>query len=78
LNNLAALSDRYTFYVPDLPCYVVWGAKDLVVPVSQAYAAAELIPDCQLKIFENYGHNVYRDEIEPIGEEDIIAGEFPV
>lgn len=46
-----------------VPTLVVWGAKDPVVPVRQAYAAAQLIPDCQLKVFENRGHNVHRDEI---------------
>jgi pimeloyl-ACP methyl ester carboxylesterase len=31
--------------------------------VEQAYAAAELIPDCQVKVFEGCGHSVYRDKI---------------
>jgi pimeloyl-ACP methyl ester carboxylesterase len=46
-----------------MPTLVVWGAKDRIVPVSQAYAAAQLIPNCQLKVFGRCGHNVYRDEI---------------
>ena len=46
-----------------VPTLLVWGAKDKIVPVKQAYAAAQVIPDCQLEIFENHGHNVYRDEI---------------
>jgi len=45
------------------PTLLVWGAKDPIVPVSQAYAAAQLIPDCQLKVFEGRGHDVHRDEI---------------
>jgi pimeloyl-ACP methyl ester carboxylesterase len=45
------------------PTLLVWGAKDGVVPVRHAYAAARSIPDCQLKIFEKRGHNVYRDEL---------------
>ncbi len=46
-----------------MPTLVVWGAKDNIVPVRQAYAAAQLIPDCRLKVFEEVGHNVHRDEI---------------
>jgi 4,5:9,10-diseco-3-hydroxy-5,9,17-trioxoandrosta-1(10),2-diene-4-oate hydrolase len=47
-----------------IPTLVVWGARDPVVPVRHAYAAAEVIPDCQLKIFGNRGHNVHRDELQ--------------
>jgi len=46
-----------------VPTLVVWGAKDPILPVSQAYAAAELIPDCQVKVFEDGGHSVYREKI---------------
>jgi pimeloyl-ACP methyl ester carboxylesterase len=46
-----------------MPTLVVWGANDPIVPVRQAYAAAQAIPDCQLKVFANRGHNVHRDEI---------------
>jgi pimeloyl-ACP methyl ester carboxylesterase len=46
-----------------MPTLVVWGAKDEIVPVRHAYAAAQVIPDCQLKVFESCGHNVHRDEI---------------
>ncbi len=46
-----------------VPTLVLWGAKDPVVPFAQAYAAAELIPDCQVRIFENSGHSVYRERL---------------
>jgi len=46
-----------------VPTLLVWGARDEIVPVKQAYAAAQVIPDCQLRVFENRGHNVHRDEI---------------
>jgi 4,5:9,10-diseco-3-hydroxy-5,9,17-trioxoandrosta-1(10),2-diene-4-oate hydrolase len=46
-----------------VPTLVVWGAKDPILPVEQAYAAAELIPDCRVKVFEDCGHSVYRDRI---------------
>ena len=46
-----------------VPTLVVWGGRDPVVPVRQAYAAAKIIPDCQVKVFKNRGHNVHRDEL---------------
>jgi len=45
------------------PTLVVWGAKDPILPAKQAYAAAQLIPDCQVKVFEDCGHSVYREKI---------------
>jgi pimeloyl-ACP methyl ester carboxylesterase len=47
-----------------VPTLLVWGAKDPIVPVRQAYAAAKVIPDCRIKVFENRGHNVHRDELK--------------
>jgi pimeloyl-ACP methyl ester carboxylesterase len=46
-----------------VPTLVMWGSKDPIVPFSQAYSAAELIPDCQVRVFENCGHSVYRDRL---------------
>jgi pimeloyl-ACP methyl ester carboxylesterase len=46
-----------------MPTLLVWGSKDSIVPVRHAYAAAQVIPDCRLKVFENRGHNVHRDEV---------------
>jgi pimeloyl-ACP methyl ester carboxylesterase len=46
-----------------VPTLVMWGAKDPVVPFAHAYAAAELIPDCQVRVFDNAGHSVYRERI---------------
>lgn len=43
-----------------VPTLLVWGAGDRIVPAAHAYIAAELIPDCQLHIFENCGHSVYK------------------
>jgi pimeloyl-ACP methyl ester carboxylesterase len=47
-----------------MPTLLVWGAKDPIVPVRQAYAAAQVIPRCQVKVFQNRGHNVHRDELK--------------
>jgi len=55
-----------------MPTLLVWGAKDQIVPVRQAYAAAQVIPNCQLKVFENRGHNVHRDELQQFSR--VLAG----
>jgi pimeloyl-ACP methyl ester carboxylesterase len=55
-----------------IPTLVVWGAKDSIVPVRHAYAAAQVIPHCQLKVFENRGHDVHRDEINEFSR--LLAG----
>ena len=46
-----------------MPTLVVWGTRDEVVPAKHAYATAELIPDCQIHIFEGGSHNVYKQRI---------------
>jgi len=47
-----------------MPTLVVWGSRDPIVPVMQAYRAATEIPDCRVKVFKNRGHNVHRDELK--------------
>lgn len=47
-----------------VPTLVLWGERDPIVPFAHAYAAAELIPDCQVKVFNNCGHSVYRDHLK--------------
>ena len=47
-----------------IPTLLVWGAKDTIIPVSNAYAAARLIPDCQLHVFEDGGHSVHRQKVK--------------
>ncbi len=57
-----------------MPTLVVWGGRDPVVPVRHAYAAAQVIPDCQVKVFRKRGHNVHRDELKQFSS--IITGFF--
>ncbi|OGO41518.1 MAG: hypothetical protein A2137_01250 [Chloroflexi bacterium RBG_16_58_8] len=57
-----------------VPTLLVWGAKDPIVPVRQAYAAAKVIPRCQVKVFEKRGHNVHRDELKQFSS--ILTGFF--
>ncbi len=47
-----------------MPTLLVWGARDPIVPVMQAYRAAKVIPDCRIEVFKNRGHNVHRDELK--------------
>jgi 4,5:9,10-diseco-3-hydroxy-5,9,17-trioxoandrosta-1(10),2-diene-4-oate hydrolase len=51
-----------------MPTLVVWGAGDRIVPAAHAYVAAELIPDCQLHIFEGCGHSVYKQRVEEFSQ----------
>ena len=60
------LLDRLSELV--MPTLQVWGARDGIVPVSQAYAAAQLIPYCQLHIFEGYGHSVYKQRTQEFSQ----------
>ncbi len=46
-----------------MPTLLVWGSRDPIVPVRHAYQAAKVIPNCQVKVFENCGHNVHREEL---------------
>ena len=47
-----------------MPTLLVWGAKDGIVPVKHAYAAANVIPDCQIHIFEDGGHHIHNQNIK--------------
>jgi len=69
--SISAFKEQTTVMVNRLselmmPTLLVWGARDFVVPVRYAYAAAEVIPDCQLRVFPGCGHTVYKQ----------IGGEF--
>lgn len=44
------------------PTLLVWGSRDRVVPVRQAYTAARLFPNCQLSVLDG-GHSIYRENI---------------
>ena len=67
-NSLLAFKGQTTVFLNHLsdllmPTLVIWGSNDPIVPVTQAYVASRLIPDCQLHVFEHCGHSVYREEI---------------
>jgi len=51
-----------------MPTLLVWGDKDRIVPANHAYAAAELIPNCQVHIFEDAGHSVYKEKVQEFSQ----------
>jgi len=67
--SIATLEEQATVVMGQLselmmPTLLVWGANDNIVPVSNAYAATRLIPDCQLHVFEGCGHSVYKQKVK--------------
>ena len=46
-----------------MPTLLVWGARDGIVPVTHAYAAAKVIPECKLHVFEGCGHIVHKEKV---------------
>jgi pimeloyl-ACP methyl ester carboxylesterase len=61
--------------LPDIkmPTLLVWGGRDSVVPVKQAYSAAKMIPDCRVEVFKKSGHNVHREQLKKFSK---IIGDF--
>ena len=51
-----------------MPTLLVWGAKDPIVPARHAILAAERIPNCQMRVFENTGHSVYRRRLREFSD----------
>jgi pimeloyl-ACP methyl ester carboxylesterase len=50
-----AANDRL-YLAANLPTLIVWGARDTLIPVSHARAAADAIPGSRLVVFEDTGH----------------------
>ena len=55
-----------------MPTLLVWGTRDGIVPARHAYTAAEVIPDCQLHVFEGAGHSVYKHRVQEFSQ--LLAG----
>ncbi len=51
-----------------VPTVLVWGAGDRIVPASHGYTAVQLIPSCQLYIFEECGHSVYKQRSRELSQ----------
>ena len=51
-----------------MPTLLIWGARDSIVPVRHAFVAAMQIPDCQVRIFQDSGHSVYRHRVHEFSD----------
>lgn len=51
-----------------MPTLLVWGANDNIVPAHHAFLAAEQIPNCQVRVFQNSGHSVYRQRMREFSD----------
>ncbi len=51
-----------------IPTLIVWGADDPIVPASHAYQAAQLIPQCEVKVYPGCGHIVYKQKIHEFSQ----------
>lgn len=58
--RVSALDKLYLTAV--LPSLIIWGAEDLVIPVSHAHRAAEAIPDARLEVMAGCGHFPYAEQ----------------
>lgn len=52
------ISENLLPYLPQIkvPTLIIWGEKDRILPVSDAYLIKKKIPNSTLKIMENIGH----------------------
>jgi hypothetical protein len=39
-------------------------SRENIVSLKQAFTAVQEIPDCRLKVFENCGHPIHKDELK--------------
>jgi pimeloyl-ACP methyl ester carboxylesterase len=58
------LFDRITEVADLPPMRLFWGARDIILPISQGTATAALLENCELVRFENCGHFVQWEEPE--------------
>ena len=70
ITNIRSQSTNFISRLSELsmPTLVIWGAHDPVVPYKQAYAAASVIPDCQVRVFPDSGHSVYREQLNEFSQ----------
>ena len=61
--QVITMLDR-AYLAESLPCLVVWGEQDTVIPVKHAYAAHAVLPGSQLEIIPHAGHFPHEDDPE--------------
>jgi pimeloyl-ACP methyl ester carboxylesterase len=59
--QMVTMLDR-CYLTKSVPVQIIWGAGDVVVPVSHAWMAHAAMPGSQLEIFENSGHFPFHDD----------------
>lgn len=55
-----SMIDR-AYLARDMPTMIVWGQKDVVIPVKHAWAAAQLLPGCRFEVLRDAGHMPQED-----------------
>ncbi|MGA7688184.1 MAG: alpha/beta fold hydrolase [Jiangellales bacterium] len=55
-----SMIDR-AYLARDMPTMIVWGEKDVVIPVKHAWAAAQLLPGCRFEVLRDAGHMPQED-----------------
>ncbi len=61
--QVITMLDR-AYLAESLPCLVIWGEQDSVIPVKHAYAAHAVLPGSQLEIIAHAGHFPQEDAPE--------------
>ena len=63
-NYVRSFDYRDALKTLDVPTLIVGGEEDWITPVKYSYMMKELIPNSELKVFENCGHSVFADAPE--------------
>lgn len=61
--QVITMLDR-AYLAESMPCLVIWGEKDTVIPVKHAYAAHAVLPGSQLEVLPHAGHFPHEDDPE--------------
>ena len=61
--QVVTMVDR-AYLAAEMPMFVIWGAKDTVIPLNHAEQASRVFPNAQVAIFEKSAHFPHRSEPE--------------
>ncbi|MFN8129521.1 MAG: alpha/beta fold hydrolase [Candidatus Nanopelagicales bacterium] len=61
--QVITMLDR-AYLAESMPCMVIWGEQDSVIPVKHAYAAHAVLPGSQLEVIPHAGHFPQEDDPE--------------
>ncbi len=61
--QIVTMNDR-AYLTEFIPTLLMWGRDDTVIPVKHAYAAEDLLPHADIKVFDNAGHFLHADQPE--------------